>query len=194
MLSWPTAATWADASAARGLDERVSTRLFGTCMSCTHPRHLTSGCRCADRCAKLRPPVSSVRWRGCVHDMHVPNSLDDTSSSSSRAPALAAAVDHESIFREASSASSLSDERRKNISNMPEIGETRKGWQGLIRGPSQWKIHSMKVLDSNVLISQDVLDSNVQVSRYPGLNFLYFWFEEVQVCLMENVRYNFFEF
>jgi len=60
-----------------------------------------------------------------------------TCSSSSRAHALAAAVEHQSIFREASSASSLSDERRKNISNMPEIGETRKEWQGLISGPLQ---------------------------------------------------------
>jgi len=45
--------------------------------------------------------------------MHGPNSLDDTRSASPLAPAQVAAVGHESIFREASSASSLSDERRK---------------------------------------------------------------------------------
>jgi len=50
--------------------------------------------------------------------------------------AQVAAVGHKSIFREASSASSewQSDERRKNISKMPEIGKTRRGWQGLISG------------------------------------------------------------
>jgi len=36
--------------------------------------------------------------------MHGPNSLDDTRSASLRAPAQNAAVGHESIFREASSA------------------------------------------------------------------------------------------
>jgi len=131
MLLWPTAATWAGA---RELDERVSTRLFGTCMSCTHLLHLTSGCRGADRCAQLRPPM---RWCRCVHDMHVPNSLVDTRSSSPRAPAQVAAVGHESNFHTASLASSLNEERRINISNMPEIGKTQKGWQGLIPGPSQ---------------------------------------------------------
>jgi len=51
MLSWPTAAT---SAGARGLDERVSTRLFGTYMSCTHPRHLTSGCSLFDIVTKRR--------------------------------------------------------------------------------------------------------------------------------------------
>jgi len=48
-----------------------------------------------------------------MHDMHGHNSLDDTRSASPLEPAQVAAVGHESIFREASSASSLSDERRK---------------------------------------------------------------------------------
>ena len=65
MLSWLRAATWA-------VDEHVSLRLFGTCMSCTHQRHLTSGHCSAYRCAELRPPV---RWRLCVLDMHGPNRL-----------------------------------------------------------------------------------------------------------------------
>ena len=43
-------------------------------------------------------------------------------------------------------------ERRKNILKMPEIGKTRRGWQGLIPGPSQWKLYSRTVLYSNVLI------------------------------------------
>ena len=86
-----------------------------------------------------------------MHDMHGV-SLDDTRSATPRAPAQNAAVGHQSIFREASSALSLSDERRKNIPNMPEIGKTQRGWQGLIPGPSQLKFHSRTVLDSNVLI------------------------------------------
>jgi len=69
--------------------------------------------------------------------MHGPNSLKETRSAIPRAPAQIAAVVQETIFREAVSASSLSDERHKNISNMPEIGKTRRGWQGLIPGPSQ---------------------------------------------------------
>ena len=110
MLSWSTAAARAGA---RELDEDVSTRLFGTCMSCTHPRHLTlltGGRSLAHRSAHRQP---LVRWRGCVHDMHVPNSLVDTRSSSPRAPAQVAAVGHESIFCKACSALSLSDERRR---------------------------------------------------------------------------------
>jgi len=69
--------------------------------------------------------------------MHGPNSLDDTRTASLLAPAQVAAGGHESISREPSSASSLSDERRKKISNMPEIEKTRRGWQGLIPGPLQ---------------------------------------------------------
>ena len=70
----------------------------------------------------VRPAAAS--WRQCVHDMHGPNSLDNTRSASLREPAQVAAVGHESIFREASSALSRNDERRKNISNMPKIGQT----------------------------------------------------------------------
>jgi len=64
--------------------------------------------------------------------MHGLTRLDDTRSASPLTPAQVAADVHESIFRESSSASSLSDERPKNISNMPEIEKTRRGWQGLI--------------------------------------------------------------
>jgi len=80
MLSWSTAAARAGA---RELDQKVSLRLFGTCMSCTHRRHLTGG-RSSAHWSAPREPL--VRWRGCVHDMHVPNSLVDTHSSSPRAP------------------------------------------------------------------------------------------------------------
>jgi len=69
--------------------------------------------------------------------MHGLNSLDDTRTASPLAPAQVAAGGHESIFREAFSASSLSDERRKKNSNMPEMEKTRRGWQGLIPGPLQ---------------------------------------------------------
>ena len=82
---------------ARELDERVSTRLFGTCMLYTHWRHLTGGRSSAHRSA---PRQSLVRWRGCVHDMHVLNSHVDTRSSILRAPVQVAAVGHESIFCE----------------------------------------------------------------------------------------------
>jgi len=50
---------------------------------------------------------------GLAHDMHGPNRLNDARSASSRAPAQVAAVGHESILRETSSASSLQDERRR---------------------------------------------------------------------------------
>ena len=79
-------------------DQRV--RLFGTCMPCTHHHHLTGNRTSAQWSA---PRQLLVRWRGCVHDMHVPNSLIDTRSSSPREPAQVAAVGHESIFCEACS-------------------------------------------------------------------------------------------
>ena len=116
MLSWLTAA---GREGARELDDHVSLRLFGTCMSCTHRRHLTGGRSSAHRSAPQQP---LVRWRRCVHDMHVPNSLVDTHSSSPRAPHECVSTctcsgcrcrPRESIFCEASSASSLSDERRR---------------------------------------------------------------------------------
>jgi len=71
-----------------------------------------------------------------VRDMHGLNILDDKRSASPLAPAQIAAGGHESIFREAYSASSLSDERRKNIVNMLEIEKTRRGWQ-VLPGPLQ---------------------------------------------------------
>jgi len=69
--------------------------------------------------------------------MHGLTRLDDTRSTSPLAPAQVAAGGHESIFRKVSSALSLSDKRRKNNSNMPEIEKTRRGRQGLIPGPLQ---------------------------------------------------------
>ena len=107
MLSWLTATARAGA---RKLDEHLSLRLFGTCMSCTLRRHLTVGRSSVHRSAPQQPPV---RWRRCVHDTHVPYSLVDTRSSSPRAPAQVAPVGHESIFCEDCWASTLSDERRR---------------------------------------------------------------------------------
>jgi len=62
-----------------------------------------------------RPPLGAPVHH--VHDMHGPNSLDNTPSATPGAPAQVAIVGHKSIFRETSSASSLSDQRRHNISN-----------------------------------------------------------------------------
>ena len=87
-----------------------ASRLFGPCMSFTHQRQPTSSRRSAHRSAYRRPLVS---WRRFVHDMHGPNNLSDTPSSTPRAPARVAAVGRGSIFHEASSASSLSDQRRR---------------------------------------------------------------------------------
>jgi len=55
-----------------------------------------------------------------MHDMHGPNSLDNTRSASLREPAQVATVSHKSMFREASLASSRSDEHCKNISKHEE--------------------------------------------------------------------------
>ena len=126
MVWWSTAAGRAGALE---LDEHVSLRLFGTCMSCMHRRHLTGGRSSAHRSAPRHP---LVRWRGCVHDMHVPNSLVDTRSSSPRAPAQVAAVGHGS--RRGFFGIVTQTKRRTILSNIPEIGKTRRGWQGMIKG------------------------------------------------------------
>jgi len=55
--------------------------------------------------------------------MHGPNSGDNTPEAKSRAPAPVASVGHKNIFREASVALSQSDEKRKNILKIPQIGK-----------------------------------------------------------------------
>ena len=73
-------------------------------------------------------PTAAAGGFALIRDMHGLNILDDKRSASPLAPAQVAAGGHQIILSEASSASSLSDERRKNIVKMLEIEKTRRGW------------------------------------------------------------------
>jgi len=75
----------------------------------------------------IRPTAAAGAF-ALIRDMHGLNILDDKRSASPLAPAQVAAGGHQIILSEASSASSLSDERRKNIVKMLEIEKTRRGW------------------------------------------------------------------
>jgi len=83
-LKMPSRPTAAIEAGARGLAERVSRRPFGSCMFFAHRRQPTIGCR---RVYHL--PSGSLRsgWYQCVHDMHVPNGLNNSRSASPSSPA-----------------------------------------------------------------------------------------------------------
>jgi len=78
-LKMPSRLTAAIEAGARGLAERVSRRLFESCMFFAHRRQPTSGCRRVYRV--------HIGWYRYVHDMHAPNGLNNSSLASPSSPA-----------------------------------------------------------------------------------------------------------
>jgi len=171
MLSWLTAA-----ARSCELDKHVSLRLVGPCMSCTHWRHLTGGRNSAHQSAQRQ---SLVRWRRCVHDMHIPNSLVDMRSSSPRAPAQVAAVSHQSIFCEACSALSLRNLleeflRLRKEENLYGHCEMNNAWRFLSKGSTLWrgcwiwskKLHFQKNFCRNFIAVEGVIFPRCRVKNW----------------------------
>jgi len=132
-LKMPSRSTATIEAGTRGLAERVSRRLFGSCMFFAHLRQPTSGCR---RVYRQSGTNLHSGWYRCVHDMHGPNGLNHSRSTSPSSPAYVAAVGHEGILSEPSSSSSPKRSDAKYF-DPPKYRKTRRRLHRLSPGPSQ---------------------------------------------------------